>query len=110
MMLRGAGYVSSFAALLLGLATSSCATDGAVRAGVAVSVHSAPPPLRYEVRVARPSPRHVWVSGHWDLRGGRYVWVSGRWVVPPRAGAVWVKPRYQRRGGGFVYVRGYWRS
>jgi hypothetical protein len=39
------------------------------------------PRERVEVIPARPSPRHVWVAGHYDERGGR-TWVEGRWVLP----------------------------
>jgi hypothetical protein len=41
------------------------------------------PPAPGEVP-SRPSPRHVWVSGHWVWQGALagYVWVPGRWVLP----------------------------
>src|SRR6185369_3995170 len=39
----------------------------------------APPAPRVEVRVARPSPRHVWINGYWGWEGGRHVWFPGRW-------------------------------
>src|SRR3569833_1555415 len=43
-----------------------------------VIVEAPPPPVR-EVITARPSRRHVWVSGHYVRRGGLYVWVGGYW-------------------------------
>src|ERR1700690_1261831 len=39
---------------------------GAVQIRIAPN---APPPLRHEVRPARPSPNHLWIAGYWDRRG-----------------------------------------
>lgn len=90
-------------------ALAGCASEAAVRGGVVVRVAGPPPPVRYEVVSPRPGPGHVWVAGHWSVRGSRYVWVGGRWTRPPRRGAVWVAPRYERRHGSWVVVGGYWR-
>lgn len=89
----------------------ACAPYGGTRVGAALVVGGPPPPLRYEVALARPGPRHVWVSGFWDWRPGArdYVWIPGHWVLAPRPAAVWVAPRYERRRGGWVFFRGYWR-
>lgn len=75
-----------------------------------VVVHGAPPPLRREVQAdrARPSPRHVWVDGHWRPEGRHFVWVPGEWVVPPQGRGRWMAPRYERRGEQHVYVEGRW--
>ena len=42
-----------------------------------------PPPLRVEVRPARPGPKAVWVPGHWKWRGRArgHVWIPGHWKV-----------------------------
>jgi len=42
-----------------------------------------PPPPRVEVRVAPPSPRAVWVPGHWkwNRRQHEYIWIPGYWRV-----------------------------
>lgn len=97
-------------AVLLALTVEGC-TPVHVGAGVAVHVAGPPPPVRAEVVVARPGPRHFWVPGHWRWAAPRrtYVWVGGAWVLPPRPRAVWVAPRYERRGGGWVYIAGRWR-
>ena len=79
---------------------------------VGIRVAAAPPPLRHEVVIVRPSRRHVWVAGHWDWApGGReYIWVPGVWVLPHRRHAVWVGPRWERRGHYSYFVRGHWRN
>ena len=43
-----------------------------------------PPPLRVEVRPARPHARAVWVPGHWKWvnRKVGYRWVPGHWRLP----------------------------
>jgi len=74
-----------------------------------ISIQVAPPPLRREVVVVRPSPRHVWVPGYWGWRGGRHVWIDGRWMLPPRGRAVWVAPRWEHRHGNYVFIEGFWR-
>ena len=71
-------------------------------------VSEAPPPLRHEVVIARPSDHHVWVSGYWHHGGPGWVWVSGRWVVPPRPHAYWVSAHYGHVSGGWRYVPGHW--
>jgi YXWGXW repeat-containing protein len=79
-----------------------------VRPAPMVRVHVAPPVARTEVRVAAPSPRHVWVPGYWAWRGSRHVWVSGRWRLPPGPTRVWVEPRWVSEGGQWVFYDGYW--
>ena len=80
-------------------------------AAVYIRVNAAPPPLRHEEVIVRPSGRHVWVPGYWDWAPARhdYVWVGGRWALPPRAHAVWVGPRWVYRHHQRYLVRGYWR-
>jgi len=67
------------------------------------------PERPHYVRVAAPSPRHVWIDEDWEWRGGQYVWVGGRWVVPARPGAVWIPGHWRRRPQGWVWMRGHWR-
>jgi hypothetical protein len=71
-------------------------------------VHEAPPPVRHEVVVARPSHRHVWVRGYWDHDGHAWTWRSGRWIEPPRHHAHWVSAHYRRVHGGWRYVPAHW--
>jgi hypothetical protein len=69
-----------------------------------------PPPPRSAYNWGRcPSPRHVFVPGHYVWRGNRYRWVNGYWAVPPRARAVWVPGYWRPQRGGYVFVNGYWR-
>jgi hypothetical protein len=53
-----------------------------------VRITVAPPAPRVEVRTVAPSPRHVWVPGHWRWHGNRHDWVGGHYVTPPHAGHV----------------------
>src|SRR5262249_22688593 len=72
-----------------------------------VRVRVAPPVVREEVRIAQPSPRHVWVPGYWGWRGRSHYWVGGRWAVPPAAGRIWIEPRWVTEGGIYVFHPGY---
>jgi hypothetical protein len=38
-----------------------------------------PPPAKTEIKPAKPSPKAVWVPGHWKKKRGGWVWVSGHW-------------------------------
>lgn len=68
-----------------------------------------PPAQRVEVVEVAPSPRHVWVEGHWAWHGGEYVWVPGHWAERPHEGAVWVPGHYVQRRHGYEWVPGHWR-
>jgi hypothetical protein len=70
--------------------------------------HEAPPPLRHEVRIARPSPHHTWIKGYWHHTGQAWSWMEGRWVEPPQAHAHWVAPSYKRVHGDVRYIPGHW--
>ena len=73
-----------------------------------VIVTEAPPPPREEVIIERPSPRHVWVAGHWQRAGNEWVWQHGHWLQPPRLGAGWVPGHWDQRPRGWVWVPGHW--
>jgi hypothetical protein len=68
----------------------------------------APPRVRVEHRIVRPSPDAVWIRGFWEWDGGDWVWIPGRWVVPEVRHARWIGPRYVREYGGWRYVPGHW--
>jgi WXXGXW repeat (2 copies) len=70
--------------------------------------HTAPPPLRVEVRPSRPSRDHVWAPGSWDWQGNDWAWAPGRWDRPERHGSRWIKARYVREGRGWRYEPGHW--
>jgi hypothetical protein len=75
---------------------------------ISVSIGTPPPPVRYEVRPAMPSPGYVWVDGYWGANGGRYVWVPGVWRRPPYAGAYWSHPHYDHYNDGWHMHEGHW--
>ena len=68
----------------------------------------APPPLRHEVRMERPSRNHVWIAGCWDRRDDRWAWVPGRWEEPSQRGSSWVRAQYRREDGAYRYEPGHW--
>ena len=74
-------------------------------------VEVAPPAPREEIIVweSRPSPAHVWVSGHWSWRGGRWVWIGGYWGRCPHGpGWAWKPGCWVRRGGRWHWQAGIW--
>lgn len=66
--------------MMLGLLATLFVAGGCARRTVVVT-HPAP---RVEVIPVAPSPRHVWVKGHYVQRGHRSVWVKGRYVTTRR--------------------------
>lgn len=77
-------------------------------AQIVVRVGIAPPAPRVEYRTVAPSPRHIWVGGHWGWQGGRHVWSPGIWQVPPRPGNAWIPARWVNIGGQWEYQPGRW--
>ena len=71
-------------------------------------VPEARPPLRHEVRIARPGPNHVWRSGYWHHDGSAWGWTDGVWAEPPQRHARWIGPRYEKVRGGTRYHPGHW--
>jgi hypothetical protein len=69
-----------------------------------------PPPPQPEVEVIelRPSPRHVWLAGHWSWHG-HWVWEHGHWHLPPQGNTVWVSGRWESRSGHWLWTEGRWR-
>lgn len=61
-----------------------------------------------EVRVAAPSPRHIWIAGEWGWSGGAYVRQPGYWVVP-EPHREWVPGHWRRLYGGWNWAPGHWR-
>jgi WXXGXW repeat (2 copies) len=67
------------------------------------------PPIPHYVRVAPPSPRHVWIDEEWEPRGGTYVFVGGHWAMPPHPGWHWMPGHWDQRPRGQVWIPGRWR-
>ena len=83
-------------------------TINTVSASAQIYVNVRPARPHY-VRVAAPSPRHIWVDEEWTSRGGHYEWAGGHWVERPYEGAVWVPGHWRRRPHGWVWIGGHWR-
>ena len=61
------------------------------------------------VRVAAPSPRHIWVDEDWRWENNRYVYNGGRWMEPPVGYARWVPGHWKEtRRRGWVWKPGHW--
>lgn len=73
-----------------------------------VYIQQAPPKPRVETPPRKPTPRAVWIPGHWQWKGNNYVWVSGHWDRNPR-GTAWVAGHWEKRARGWVWVPGHWR-
>lgn len=67
------------------------------------------PPIPHYVRVAAPSPRHVWIDEEWEPRGGTYVFVGGHWALPPHPGMIWGPGHWRDTPHGHMWVSGHWR-
>jgi len=109
--LRRAAVAVGLAALTLtsSLIVPAQPANAAVAVGVVVGPRRGPPPLRHEVRPARPHRGWYWQPGYWAWRDNDYVWVGGAWVEPPRRGAVWVGGHWVHRHHQWVWVEGHWR-
>jgi hypothetical protein len=96
-----------FRSKLLGIVMAGGLAFVANAADVVVKVR--PPHAIVEVRGARPSAGHVWVSGYHNWNGSAYAWSPGRWEVPPQPHQRWVAHQWVHRNGGYVLVEGHWR-
>lgn len=72
-------------------------------------VATAPPPPRAEIVIMAPSPRHVWVPGYYDYRGGNYVYMQGSYQIPPRGRTSYNQGQWQQTSRGYKRGRGHWK-
>ena len=95
--------------LALTLAVSALVPNLA-EAQVPIRITVAPPAPQVEVVPVSPSPRHVWIPGHWQWRPGfrRHVWVPGHFAVRPAINRVWVPAQWVNEGGYWVFRAGHW--
>ena len=95
--------------LFLVLATAPLA-PGIAEAQVPIRITVAPPAPQVEVVPMAPSPRHVWIPGHWQWRPPmhRHVWVPGHFAVRPAINRVWVPAQWVNEGGFWVFRPGHW--
>jgi YXWGXW repeat-containing protein len=85
-------------------------TSSAAQAGARVYVRVGPPAPLAEVRVAAPSPHHVWIAGYHRWDGAAYVWVPGRWDLPPAHHTAWVAGHWvHHASNGWYWNEGHWR-
>src|ERR1043166_5985086 len=96
---RSAGPWRIFTAYLaLGLSAVAAdpnAIPDAPEVPVAPLMEKPLPPSTPDAVGDQPSPRHVYISGHWRWQDGAYVWVTGHWELPPSTTATWVAPRWE---------------
>ncbi len=96
------------AALSFSFASSAALADVRYVPGVRVAI--GPPALRHEVAPVAPSPRHLWIGGHWAWRGNAHVWLTGHWALPPGPGYAWEPARWENAAGAWTFYEGHWRS
>ena len=79
-----------------------------VSACVVARPNVAPPPLKKEIRSAKPGPLYVWVDSYWRWTGSGYFWVKGHWTKAPR-GKAWKQGRWEKRGAQWIWIKGHWK-
>ena len=79
------------------------------QAQVRVYVDVPPPAAISEPVPVLPSPRHLWIPGHYQWDGQTYVWVRGHFALRPRPRAVWVPGSWVADGRRWYWSEGYWR-
>ncbi len=76
---------------------------------IALSVHTAPPPLPVYVQPPLPAEGYIWTPGYWGYTDDAgYYWVPGVWVQPPTVGVLWTPPWWGFDGGIYGFHAGYW--
>ena len=76
---------------------------------IAISVHTAPPPLPVYVQPPLPQEGYIWTPGYWGYTDeAGYYWVPGVWVAPPSVGVLWTPPWWGFDGGVYGFHAGYW--
>jgi hypothetical protein len=92
------------AALVLAVPTASFA-----QFAIAISVHTAPPPLPVYVQPPLPAEGYIWTPGYWAYgEDTGYYWVPGVWVQPPTVGVLWTPAWWGFEGGVYGFHAGYW--
>jgi hypothetical protein len=72
-------------------------------------VATAPPSPPDEVIIIAPSPRHVWVPGYYEYRGGTYIWIQGSYKIPPRGKKQYVQGQWMKTPKGYKRGKGHWK-
>ncbi|MGH9583134.1 MAG: YXWGXW repeat-containing protein, partial [Bryobacteraceae bacterium] len=85
-----------------------CAVPARSSAGIAISIHIAPPVLPVYVQPVCPAEGYIWTPGYWAWGPGGYYWVPGVWVQPPEVGLLWTPGYWGFARGIYVWRTGYW--
>jgi len=83
-------------------------TCGAYGSSAQIYVHVRPPRPTVAVRIAAPSPRHVWIDEDWHENNGAYEWNGGRWEEPPHPGWRYSAGHWGHDGHGHQWHGGHW--
>jgi len=70
---------------------------------------TSPPPVKKEVRTAKPGPMFIWITGHWKWTGSSYSWVSGHWTKASK-GKAWIQGHWEKRAAKWVWISGHWKK
>ena len=75
-----------------------------------IYIKIAPPRNKTEIRLEQPSPKHIWVEGHWQWSRKKddYVWIPGYWIKK-KDGKIWIRGSWERTRRGWVWVKSYWK-
>jgi hypothetical protein len=80
----------------------------ASHAQVVVKIKPAAPNIAV-VKPPCPSPKHVWIEGHWvwDKTKKQYIWNRGYWIKPKKH-KVWKEGHWVEVPNGFKWIPGHW--
>jgi hypothetical protein len=79
------------------------------RPGLLVSPGAPPAPYQEVVQAElRPSPRHVWIPGHWAWHG-HWVWIHGHWHLG-HPGQQWIRGHWIAQEGAWHWAPGRWQA
>lgn len=94
--------------LAIALATGLVAASAVPALAQPLNPYGAVPPPRYEPVPPPPSPRYIWVPGHWNWNGVRYVWIPGRYVIRQPHYGHYVPGRWFWNGAAWVWRPAHW--
>ncbi|MCD6013737.1 MAG: hypothetical protein K0Q79_3599 [Flavipsychrobacter sp.] len=93
--------------LLVFAVVMSC---GIYSASAQIYVNVQPPRPPVHVRIAAPTPQHVWIEEDWQQRNGKYEANGGRWAQPPHRGDKYKSGHWRQSKRGHSWKEGRWHS
>lgn len=66
-----------------------------------------PPAELEEKMTTSPSPKHIWIKGHWKWVN-RWEWVKGHWVLKPHDEATYVAGHWVKKPNHWLWIPGHW--